>query len=1208
MVELLARGARIRTLLTLLVLSFGSLTVHAAMNVTGANVVDATTVGQGTVLTLRVTVGGSGIALNDRTWRSAQVLANAVPLQCVDITDALTGGIANLVPLRTFNVAAPAATGTYTISVVANNNDSCTGATSSAAFSAPQTLTVSANPLTPITFVGANTGVKASDASNPQEVVVAVPSGSAGDVLLAIVTTDGPTDVAPVDTTAWTLLGVAATSGPLTGDLSQATAGMWYRVATGSEPASYTFAWTVDANPPPEQQATAVILRYSGVDTKNPINAFAAVNGFDQNPLAPSVTTTVNGAVVVRAHGIDSVARAQFFPAATGPAVTSSPVITTPAPHGRFELTSNAAAPLNAVSSAGSDQVQLGGAGATGTARFGLNIITDQQWRAFTTALAPGIDLAIAKSESIDPVIAGSGPNNLVYTITVTNNGVSTATNITVDDVLTLPAGVTASVVPATGSWAAPTWTIPSLNAGASTTLTVNVTVDATAAAGTDVVSDTATITGADQGLLNLSDDTITVATSIATSADVSATKTDSPDPVNAGSNLTYTITIANAGPSVANTVSWADTLPAGTTFVSLSSPGGWSCTTPAVGANGTINCSIASLLGNAVFTLVAAVDPGVAAGTILSNTVTTASATPDPSSANDDDTETTTVSTSADLSLTKTDSPDPVNAGQNLTYTITVQNAGPSVSSNPSWSDTLPTGTTFDSLTAPAGWSCTTPAVGATGTVNCSRATLALGSEAFTLVVAVDASLANGTILSNTASATDSTTDPNAANDSATQTTTVGTSADLAITKTDAPDPVTAGNNVTYTINVTNNGPSTASTVSWSDPLPGSTTFVSLSAAAGWSCTTPAVGASGTITCSIATLPLRTDAFTLTVATDASLLNGAIVSNTATVTATTADATPANGSATATTAIGTGSADLSVTKSAGSASVSPGQTLQYTITVTNAGPSAATNASLSDPLPANTTFTSLSAAAGWSCTTPAVGANGTVTCTNASFAPGSAVFTLTVTVAANAVAGSTISNTATVSSATTDPNGGNGASTAGAAVISPAAITATKTASGVFTASGPVTYTIVLSNQGTSAQADNPGNEFLDVLPTTLDLISATATSGTAVATPGTNTVTWNGSIPAGGTVTLTISATIDAGVAEGTLISNQGSFSFDADGNGTNESNGLTDDPTVAGPANATAFAVSAMARVPSLDATGLAALSLLLAMVAVLVLRRL
>jgi uncharacterized repeat protein (TIGR01451 family) len=75
---------------------------------------------------------------------------------------------------------------------------------------------------------------------------------------------------------------------------------------------------------------------------------------------------------------------------------------------------------------------------------------------------------------------------------------------------------------------------------------------------------------------------------------------------------------------------------------------------------------------------------------------------------------------------------------------------------------------------------------------------------------------------------------------------TTVNTSADLVVTKTDSPDPVYYLNNLTYSISITNNGPSDAQTVALSDTLPAGTTFVSLSQGGGaaFVCTTPAVGA----------------------------------------------------------------------------------------------------------------------------------------------------------------------------------------------------------------------------------------------------------------------------------------------------------------------------------------------------------------------------
>ncbi len=665
-------------------------------------------------------------------------------------------------------------------------------------------------------------------------------------------------------------------------------------------------------------------------------------------------------------------------------------------------------------------------------------------------------------------------------------------------------------------------------------------------------------------------------------SADLSVTKTDSPDPVNAGSNITYTITATNSGPDSASTVSLSDTLPAGTTFVSLPAVAGWSCTTPAVGAGGTVSCSNPSFaVGSAVFTLTTAVDASLAAGTVISNTATGSSTTSDPNAGNQSGTATSTVGTAADLSVTKLDTPDPVVPGNNLTYTITASNAGPSNAAGVSLSDILPAGTTFVSLASPGGWSCTTPAVGAGGTISCSIASLPVGSAVFTLTAAVDPATMPGTVLSNTATASSTTTDPNTGNESGTATTTVGAgSAELSVTKTDTPDPVAPGSNLTYTITANNAGPSNALGVSLSDTLPAGTTFVSLASPGGWSCMTPVVGAAGTVSCTAAALASGSAVFTLVVAVDASVTPGTVLSNTATVASTTADPTPGNESATATTTVGVGSADLSITKSAAPEPVTAGANLTYTITAANAGPSNASSASISDSLPAGTTFVSLASPGGWSCTTPAVGAGGTVSCSLTSMPIGSAVFTLVVNVGAAVTGGTVLANTATVTSATTDANPGNESATANSTVSAPATIAGSKTATGNLTPGGAVTYTIVLSNSGTSAQADNPGNEFTDVLPAGLTLVSATASSGTAVATIGTNTVTWNGSIPAAASVTIAINASIDANVVSGTTIINQGTINFDADGNGTNEATAVTDNPATGAPGDGTGFAVLGIA----------------------------
>ena len=236
-------------------------------------------------------------------------------------------------------------------------------------------------------------------------------------------------------------------------------------------------------------------------------------------------------------------------------------------------------------------------------------------------------------------------------------------------------------------------------------------------------------------------------------------------------------------------------TLPAGTSFVSATSP-------DCVHSAGTVTCTSAGLAAgaNVTWTIVVSVASSVADGSTLSNTASIATNnTTDPVAANNSDTETTAVIARADLQVEKSDSPDPVIAGSNLTYTVKVTNLGPSDNSGFTLSDPLPAGTSFVSATSP-------DCVHSAGTVTCTSAGLAAGANVtWTIVVSVASSVADGSTLSNTASiATNNTTDPVAANNSDTETTAVIARADLQVEKSDSPDPVIAGSNLTYTVKVT--------------------------------------------------------------------------------------------------------------------------------------------------------------------------------------------------------------------------------------------------------------------------------------------------------------------------------------------------------------------------------------------------------------------
>ena len=165
---------------------------------------------------------------------------------------------------------------------------------------------------------------------------------------------------------------------------------------------------------------------------------------------------------------------------------------------------------------------------------------------------------------------------------------------------------------------------------------------------------------------------------------------------------------------------------------------------------------------------------------------------------------------TSADLEIGKL-GPDELTGGP-ATYTITPRNNGPDASTNATVTDTLPAGMTFASLTAPAGWSCTTPAVGAGGTVSCTKPTLAAGETAvLTLVVNITTAI-QGNTYTNTASI-DSTapgeTDPVPGNDAASTTLEIvdSGSGDLQLVKSHAGGVVFPGGTVVFTLGVSNVG-----------------------------------------------------------------------------------------------------------------------------------------------------------------------------------------------------------------------------------------------------------------------------------------------------------------------------------------------------------------------------------------------------------------
>jgi len=253
-------------------------------------------------------------------------------------------------------------------------------------------------------------------------------------------------------------------------------------------------------------------------------------------------------------------------------------------------------------------------------------------------------------------------------------------------------------------------------------------------------------------------------------------------------------------------------------------------------------------------------------------------------------------------------------------------------------------------------------------------------------------------------------------------------------------------------------------------------------------------------------------------------------------------------------------SADLAIAVTDGVTSVHVGDSVTYTITATNAGGGDIIGATVTDAFPTDL------AACTWTCAATAGGtcaASGTGNLLDHISLPVGGVATYTATCAVPvATTIRSVSNTASIAlpGPVTDPVVANNTATDTDTVLQlPAHLTGSKTVTGRFLQGSNVTYTITLHNNGAGRQLDNDGDELSDRLPDGLTLVSATATSGTAAATIAANTVTWNGEIAAGGSVVITIVATITA--PPGALVSNQAAFHYDSDGDGTNNATGSTD-----------------------------------------------
>src|ERR1019366_5106344 len=486
--------------------------------------------------------------------------------------------------------------------------------------------------------------------------------------------------------------------------------------------------------------------------------------------------------------------------------------------------------------------------------------------------------------------------------------------------------------------------------------------------------------------------------TAVTPSADLAIGKSGAAT-VFATSNLTYTISVTNLGPSAAGVVVVTDSLPAGAAFV-LTSGGG-------VNNGGTVNWSLGPLTAGQVSNVTVTVT--APAGGALTNVATVSSPAPDTNFLNNTSPPVTTAVTPvADVVLGNA-GPANVLAGAAYTNTISVTNLGPSVAGNIVVVDTEPDGTKVTN---------TVPGLASGGVTNFLVVEVAPGAGPLT----------------NSASSSAATGDPVPLNNTnIVAVTAVTPSADLAIGKSGAAT-VFATSNLTYTISVTNLGPSAAGVGVVTDSLPAGAAFV-LTSGGG-------VNNGGTVNWSLGPLTAgQVSNVPLTVTAPA----GGALTNVATVSSPAPDTNFLNNTSPPVTTAVTPVADV-VLGNAGPANVLAGAAYTNTISVTNLGPSVAGNIVVVDTEPDGTKVTN---------TVPGLASGGVTNFLVVEVAPGAGPLT----------------NSASSSAATGDPVPLNNTNIVAVTAVTPSADLAIgKSGAATVFATSNLTYTISVTNLGPSA------------------------------------------------------------------------------------------------------------------------------------------
>jgi uncharacterized repeat protein (TIGR01451 family)/fimbrial isopeptide formation D2 family protein len=585
----------------------------------------------------------------------------------------------------------------------------------------------------------------------------------------------------------------------------------------------------------------------------------------------------------------------------------------------------------------------------------GGEVVTNNNSATDPTTINGVPDLTITKTHTGNFT---QGQSNAPYTITVTNSGTAaTSGTVTVTD--TLPAGLTfvsASAAPWSCSAVGQVVTCTrsdALSAGASyPALTLNVNVAANAPFS---VTNTVTVSGG--GQTNTANDTATDPTTINGVPDLTITKSHTGNFTQGqvGANYTITVTNSGTGPTSGSVVTVTDTLPAGLTPTGFTAAAPWSCNI----AGQVLTCTRSDALAASGSYSAITVTVNVSA-TAPASVTNTASVTGggETNTGNNSASDATTINQLPDLTIVKTHTGN-FTRGSSGSYTVTVTNSGATATNGTTVtvSDTLPAGLTPGTASG-AGWTCNT--VGQT--VTCTRTTVlnaGLSYAAINIPVTVTQSAASS--LTNTASASGGG-QVNTANDTASDPTTIVSSSDLSLTKVTNNSGNGLGTNATFTVTLTNTGPSDATGVTVRDQLPAGLTYMS---------STPSVGSynSGTGVWTVGNVASGVSP-TLVIVARIDALGS--ITNTAQVTASNQpdpDSTPNNNVASeddqASSSLSTQPPSITLCKTVqgqpcppvASLNAQPGSDITYVITFTNSGGSYASSFVVTDPIPQYTDF-----------------------------------------------------------------------------------------------------------------------------------------------------------------------------------------------------------------------------------------------------------